>query len=65
VAIRHGADLRPAIGIFGPFWYDWVQTEHADTRVINWGNVFQALLGVILLGYGITHFWTRSRFYRS
>ena len=57
-----GVLLIAKVGIFGPFWFHWVEYSNGPQRVIDWDNVFQAVLGVILLAAGIIHFWTRSRF---
>jgi hypothetical protein len=63
-----GIVLLANVGILGPFWFHWettTQPPFQSLRVIEWVNLFQAVLGVVLLAAAITYFWTRSRFYRS
>jgi hypothetical protein len=55
-------------------WWEWSTQSHIDrfgkyvedasVRTTDWGHVMQAVVGVLLLAGGLSHFWQRSRFYK-
>jgi hypothetical protein len=67
LAILMGAILLLNLNLHHyPIWSTTKEiTEDQWVRVINWEQVNQALLGVVLLAGGLAHVWTRSRFYRG